>query len=240
MEGGYLKRWKALLTDALNLVIPSACLVCGARIDEQSQVICEICEAKIALISSGVCPVCGSEIKDWPCEICLEEAFAFDSARSLFRFNGTIKDLIHALKYNGYESPAGYFALPMAELIESEPALQEHDYICAVPLHRVRKRERGYNQSELIARSVAYLADLPYETPVSRKVNTLSQTLLSKARRVKNLSGAFKVKNPNLVSGKKIILVDDVFTTGSTLNEIAKLLRSAGAKQITAITVARA
>jgi len=192
------------------------------------------------MVGSDTCSVCGSELKEYPCRACLEESFAFDSARAIFKFGGPVKELIHVLKYNGYESPAGYFALPIAELIESEPALQDHDYICAVPLHPVRRRERGYNQAELIASCVAYLTGLPFEMPVVRKVNTLSQTLLSKARRVKNLNGAFRIKKTSQVAGKKILLLDDVFTTGSTLNEIAKTLRFAGASKITAITVARA
>ena len=229
-----------MLANLMQLLIPPACLVCGSRIEDQCQVLCSDCEAKIAPVSSAVCPVCGSEIQQFPCEVCIEEDFAFDCARSLFRFQTPVKELIHSLKYSGYISPAGYFALPLAEMIEADPALQDHDYICAVPLHRVRKRERGYNQSDLIAYATSRLTGLPYFNPVSRCVNTLSQTLLSKTHRIKNLSNAFRVKNTSTVQGKKIMILDDVFTTGSTLNEIAKTLRLAGAAKITAITVARA
>lgn len=224
----------------MDVLIPPACLVCATRIEDQKQVLCSDCEAKIAMISSAVCPVCGSEIQKFPCEVCLEEDFAFDSARSLFKYQTPVQELIHQLKYNGYVSPAGYFALPLAEMIEMDENLQDNDYICAVPLHPVRKRERGYNQSDLIAFATAQLVGLPYRNPVSRCVNTLSQTTLNKAHRIKNLNSAFVVKDASEVLGKKIILVDDVFTTGSTLNEIAKTLRSAGAERITAITVARA
>ena len=240
MEGGFLLPLKMLWNKILELLIPPACLVCGNRIDDRYQVICPDCEAKLYLIGEGTCPVCGSENKELPCEVCAEGNFAFDSAISVFRYSGPVRDLIHILKYNGYSSPAGYFALPIAELIESKPVLKNYDYICAVPLHRVRKRERGYNQSDLIAYSVAKLIDMPYFNPVKRRINTLSQTLLSRDHRIKNLAGAIQVKNKNLVAGKKIILIDDVFTTGSTLNEIAKTLRSAGADKICAITVARA
>jgi ComF family protein len=240
MEGGFLLQLKKLWNKILELLIPPACLVCGNRIDDRHQVICSDCEAKLYLIGEGTCPVCGSENKKLPCEFCAEGQFNFDSAISIFRYSGPVRDLIHILKYEGYSSPAGYFALPIAELIESHTALKNYDYICSVPLHRVRKRERGYNQSDLIAYAVAQLIDMLYLNPVQRRINTLSQTLLSRDHRIKNLEGAFKVKDKKLVEGKKIILIDDVFTTGSTLNEIAKTLHSAGAEKICAITVARA
>lgn len=224
----------------LELIIPPACLVCGERIEDRTQVICADCETKIAFMGEGTCPVCGSENKEFPCEVCAEGNFEFDSARSVFHFTGAVKELIHILKYEGYVSPAGYFALPIAEMIDSEPDFKDHDYICAVPLHRVRKRERGYNQSDLIAFAVAALTNLPYVNPIRRKINTFSQTLLSREHRIQNLNGAFTVKDKNQVQGKKIILIDDVFTTGSTLNEIAKTLHCAGADKISAITVARA
>jgi len=240
MEGGFLPHWKKLFSSFLKLIIPPACLVCGKRLEDRHQVICPDCETKLYLMEEGTCPVCGSINQNIPCEVCAESNFAFDSAMSVFHYTGTAKDLIHILKYEGYTSPAGYFALPLAEFIESKPQLMKYDFLCAVPLHRVRKRERGYNQSDLIAYTVAKLLAMPYLNPVQRKINTLSQTLLSREHRIKNLSGAFQVKDKSRVEGKKIILIDDVFTTGSTLNEIAKALRSAGAAKICAITVARA
>lgn len=235
-----MKHWKALLAQLRDLVIPPACLACGNRIDDQAQVICESCEAKLSPCGGNLCPVCGSEMSERLCEVCLEEDFSFDRAKSAFRYATPVKELIHALKYNGYQSPAGYFALPLAELIETEEDLQSYDYICAVPLHKVRERERGYNQSDLIAYALSALSGISYVNPVKRRVNTLSQTLLSKSHRVKNLNGAFTVTDLNLVQGKKVIVVDDVFTTGTTLNEIAKVLHQAGAEKICALTAARA
>jgi ComF family protein len=235
-----LKLWKAITAPLLDTFIPPACLVCGERLEDQIQVICSNCEAKVSMYQGNLCKVCGSEIKELPCEVCAVEKFAFDHARSVFRFRSPIDDLIHILKYDGYISPAGYFALPLAEMIESDEELQGYDYMCAVPLHKVRNRERGYNQSDLIAYATAMLLDMPYQNPVSRCVNTQSQTLLSKAHRVKNLNGAFCVKDVAAVKGKKIMVVDDVFTTGTTLNEIAKLLRLVGAEKVAAVTVARA
>ncbi len=235
-----MKLWKAWLADLLNLFFPPACLVCGHRLVDQKLVICEACEARVALVSPAGCPVCGSENQNNPCEVCAEEHFAFSSVRSVFKYRGPVKDLIHELKYNGYNSPAGYFAVPLGELIESDPELQDHDFLCPVPLHRVRQRERGYNQSELIAYAASVISGMPYAEPLKRRFYTRSQTLLSRAKRHKNLLNAFKVINANDVKGKRIIVVDDVFTTGSTLNEIAKTLLAAGAGKVTALTVARA
>lgn len=235
-----MKLWKTWLAELVDLFFPPACLVCGQRLSDQKQVICESCEARISLVSPAVCPVCGSQNNSIPCEVCAEEQFAFSAVRSIFNFRGPVKDLIHELKYNGYSSPAGYFALPLGELIESDKDLKEHDFMCPVPLHRVRKRERGYNQSALIAYAASAICGLPYAEPLQRRFYTRSQTLLSRAHRKKNLMNAFKVKHLNEVKDKKVIVVDDVFTTGSTLNEIAKTLLAAGATQVTALTVARA
>lgn len=224
----------------LDTLVPPACLVCGERLEDQSQVLCGACEAKVSMYLGNICPVCGSEIEALPCEVCATEKFSFSHARSVFRFSGAVKDLIHILKYDSYISPAGYFALPLSEMIESDVALQDYDYMCAVPLHPVRHRERGYNQSDLIAFATASLLQMPYQNPIRRTINTPSQTLLSKDSRAVNLKNAFSIKDISAVKGKKIIVVDDVFTTGATMNELAKELRLAGADKVAAVTVARA
>lgn len=235
-----MKRWKAFWGDLVNLVLPPACLVCGARIDDQAQVICSDCETGVRPPAGSRCPVCGEAMSSENCANCQNEVFAFDSYNTMFGFQGTVRDLVHELKYEGFISPAGYFAAHMSELLQDDEQLRNSDLVCSVPLHRVRKRERGYNQSELIAYAAATLAGLPYAQPVTRNTYTRSQTKLSRAGRKKNLQGAFTVHEPELVRGKKVILVDDVFTTGTTLNEVAKELKNAGAEKVMAVTVARA
>ncbi len=240
MEGGFLKRWKAFLGNLLDLAIPPSCLVCGTRIDDQKEILCSDCESRISMVSGDCCPKCGAVFSGSECSNCARESFAFDATDSLFRYAGSIKDLIHQLKYNGYVSPAGYLALHLADYLQGNEDLHEYDLVCPIPLHRVRKRERGYNQSELIAYAAAKLADLPYAQPLKRSHYTRSQTMLSRENRKKNLHGAFRVTNPKAVKDKKVILVDDVFTTGSTLHEAAKELKAAGASKVAAITVAKA
>lgn len=240
MEGGYLKRWKAFLDNLLDLAIPPSCLVCGCRIDDQKDILCADCESMISVVSGNCCPKCGAVVSGAECANCAKESFAFDVTDSLFKYAGTTKDLIHQLKYNGYISPAGYLAVPLAEYLQSDADLKDYDLICPIPLHRVRKRERGYNQSELIAYAAAKLAEMPYAQPLIRSHYTRSQTMLSREKRKKNLHGAFAICNRDAVKDKKVILVDDVFTTGSTLNEAAKELKTAGAIKVAAITVAKA
>lgn len=235
-----MKRWKAFWDELVNLVLPPACIVCGARIDDQAQVICSDCETGVRPPAGSRCPVCGEAMSGESCVNCQHEEFAFDSYHAMFGYQGTVRDLVHQLKYEGFISPAGYFAAQMSELMQDDEQLRSCDLVCSVPLHRVRKRERGYNQSELIAYAAAVLAGLPYTQPVVRRTYTRSQTRLSRAGRKKNLQGAFKVSEPELVRGKKVILVDDVFTTGTTLHEVAKELKHAGAEQVMALTVARA
>jgi len=114
------------------------------------------------------------------------------------------------------------------------------DCVCAVPLHRVRKRERGYNQSELLARKLASELGLPFVQPIYRRVYTRSQTNLSRQARLQNLAGAFALRKRSDIAGKRVILVDDVFTTGSTVNEAAQTLKDAGAAKVAVLTAARA
>lgn len=146
--------------------------------------------------------------------------------------------LIHELKYKGFRSPGEFLAEGMQAYAKGNKEYRDYDLVMAVPLHRVRKRERGYNQSELLARKLAKSLEIPYSEPVRRRCYTQSQTLLSAEQRKDNLRDAFRVRKS--IRGKKIILVDDVFTTGSTVNEISKTLRAAGVAKIAVLTASRA
>jgi len=114
------------------------------------------------------------------------------------------------------------------------------DLVTAVPLHRVRERERGYNQSELLGRALAFELGIPFAQPVLRHQNTRSQTNLSRQARLDNLSGAFALRRNADVAGKRIIVVDDVFTTGTTVNEVSHVLKAGGASRVAVLTATRA
>lgn len=161
---------------------------------------------------------------------------------SAFEYEGSIRKAIHRLKFG--DSPHNAAVLvdlsyPIIYRNSSWESYVNYDIIIPAPLHPKRKRQRGYNQSELLASRLAFHMKIPMLKDVLvKKVNTLPQSQLSRGERLKNLVGVFYVKNPGLISGRRILLVDDIMTTGSTLEQSAKALINAGAEQIDAYVVA--
>ena len=165
------------------------------------------------------------------CGLCMKGEHLFDFARSALLFSRTLREIIHHLKYSGRVS----LARPLGDLLK-ECLLREAftgDLVIPVPLHRSRERIRGFNQAELIA---ARLGRPVAPRLLRRRKNTPSQTGLTRNERKRNLAGAFEVRGG--VKGT-VIVVDDVYTTGSTMNEIARTLKRAGAERVEVLTVAR-
>lgn len=156
---------------------------------------------------------------------------AFDFARSAFLFNPALREIIHHLKYSDRVSLAKPLGDLLAECLRREPFTG--DLVIPVPLHRSRERQRGFNQAELIAARLGR----PMSTRlVRRRKNTPSQTGLTRNQRIRNLAAAFEVRGE--VKGS-VIVVDDVYTTGSTVSELARTLKRAGAERVEVLTVAR-
>jgi ComF family protein len=160
----------------------------------------------------------------------------FDAVYSFGSYDGPLRNLIHAFKYGKVESlakPLGKF------LCGALPANEEFDLVIAMPMHWRKRMERGFNQAELLARPVAKLYGLKLAKNLRRKKRTVSQAGLTQAERQNNLKGSFEVRNTGEVSGRRILLVDDVFTTGATLRAATDVLKSAGAARVCALTLAR-
>jgi ComF family protein len=165
------------------------------------------------------------------CGLCVKGEHIFDFARSALVFTDTLRGIIHHLKYSDRVSLANPLGDILRECLEREAFTG--DLIIPVPLHRSRQRQRGYNQAELIAARLGG----PMDTRLlRRRKNTPSQTGLSRNERKRNLASAFEVRRK--LTGK-VIVVDDVYTTGSTANEIARALKRAGAERVEVLTVAR-
>ena len=222
----------------LDLLFPPVCMVCHQRIPAAKEVLCSDCQSRTAVITEDYCKKCGTPLKESYCQSCSDHEYIFDFSRSVYQYGDVVQTLIHELKYNGFKSPGKFLAAGIQAYANDNKEYRDYDLVMAVPLHRVRKRERGYNQSELLARKLAKSLEIPYLEPVRRRYYTKSQTLLSADERKDNLKDAFRVRKN--VQAKKIILVDDVFTTGSTVNEISKTLRAAGAAKIAVLTASRA
>lgn len=226
-----------------ELLFPSYCLECDRRLPcREVPLLCGDCLTHIDYINSPGCSCCGIPFhtgRDHLCGLCLKNTFAFDLARSAVHYREPVTSLISSLKFHG--TLTGLATL--AHLARSAPGrgeLAEPDMILPVPLHIHRLRERKFNQALTISRACfpefkqRIIPDL-----LLRHRATPPQTTLNGAERRRNLSWAFSLRNPEHIQGKNILLVDDVLTTGSTVNECAKLLRKAGAMRIEVFTLAR-
>jgi len=205
-----------------------------------ADVICDLCIEQLALVSEDICPKCGTPLEEDGCPACADTEFRFAIARAAWMFSGPVQVMIHKLKYDQYLSPVPFLARGMHYILQSEPVFAGADLITCVPLHHTRKRERTFNQSELLGRALAAQSGIAYSELLRRHSYTHSQTKLSKTQRRANLHGAFSLRSKAQVSGRKVILVDDVFTTGSTVNEAAGVLLDAGAAEVFVLTAARA
>ncbi len=227
-----------------ELLFPSCCLVCGRQEDlYQFPLLCSICSSQLCRIVSPLCPCCGTPFpagEDHLCGECIRDRFAFHSCRSLFLYQEPIRSLLVQFKFAGKLSRLG----TLAELARQEGAqalFREPDFVLPVPLHIQRLRSRGFNQSLLLSRSCFPGWQQKIRTDLLlRHQPTIPQTSLRGKARRNNLKGAFSIDNPKQIAGRKILLVDDVFTTGSTLHECAKTLAAAGAARIETFTLARA
>lgn len=230
-----------LLSKFLDILYPShfKCLVCGCEIVSDGVDICDECLSHMVVVDEYSCSRCGGTLvaDDTICMQCKDLSPVFDKNYSVFVFEGYIKSLILALKYSGKK----YIASTLSEMLYDKylDIGVDFDIILPVPLHTNRLKERGFNQSELMLESFVK-HDLPVRGDVlSRVVDTPHQTELSRQDRLANLVGAFKLTDKQAVKGKSMLLVDDVYTTGSTVNECAKVLLKAGAKSVTVLTLCR-
>ncbi len=200
---------------------------------------CDSCRLLLFTSELDVCPNCG-----WACaERCSRcgEVLSLSRVRALGFYAEPFRGLIHALKYEEKTSLAELLGRALAGLVLQDTELRQADLVCAVPLHQARMRERGYNQSELLARRVSAETGVAFADALLRRSNTPSQTSRSSiAQRRKNVKGAFRAKPGFDVTEARIILVDDVTTSGATLDEAAQTLLNAGAAEVMGLVVAAA
>jgi ComF family protein len=218
----------------LNLLFPQSCVLCNARIFKREwAAVCPDCWSKLEPIPRPFCPQCGmpAPVIEGLCGSCRRGDHAFDLARSLFLFTDPMRGILHHFKYSGRVSLAQPLGRRLRDHMHQEGF--QGTIVLPVPLHRARERERGFNQAELLARRLGLPVDRGL---LRRRKNTPSQTGLSRSQRALNLSAAFEVRRtpPDCV-----LVVDDVYTTGATLHEIAKTLKRAGTSRVEVLTVAR-
>lgn len=230
----------------LHFLFPRTCFSCGKDLRWQdSGALCAACAKGLKRPGPLVCRRCGVVLKAggahcYHCRGSKAREYKCACIRSAFMFNASSRGLIHALKYGG----ADYLAREMGHLMAVRfclyPELAPAEMVMPVPLYPKRRRKRGYNQSALLAKQLALGTGLAYDDiSLVRGRDTRSQTTLGRQGRLFNMTGAFVCKNPSAVKGKVILLVDDVATTGATLEGCASALKAAGAKKVFAYTFAR-
>lgn len=234
-----------ILKGLINLFYPPQCAACNKPIDSQDSIaLCKECLNKIKRNDPPFCTRCGKHlyisIEPPVCSYCKEGRIYFDRAYSIFLYEGLIKELIHKLKYNKKLSIAKTLSNLAIDFINYNLNMTEVDYIIPVPLHRKRSLEREFNQSYLIAKDISTTFEKPIlKNKLIRLKPTTSQTALSRNARFENLRGAFVAKDKKIFLDRCILLVDDVFTTGATINEASRVLKECNAKEVIAITIAR-
>ncbi len=215
---------------ALDLVYPKRCAGCGRR----GVWLCAECDAHLARFSPPWCPSCGVPRALGSCR-CQRMPEVLSATRSVGPFDGWLKNAIVQFKYHGEWARAEPLSRPLANAIGD---ILPCDALVPVPLHPARFRQRGFNQSKLLAHHVGKQFDLEVREAVTRARPTAAQATLSAADRRPNVAGAFACTAPD-VEGLSFLLIDDVITTGSTLAACAEALLGAGAKSVSAATIAR-
>ena len=221
--------------NALDWIYPPVCAGCGAPGDR----LCSVCDEKIALISGKICQVCGEPISSRGdvCEVCSKNRPSFTSLRSLAKYAGVTRECIHALKYENNQALGEFFSRRLEKIVLTED--WQIDLVLPVPLSRQRLAERGYNQAALVAKPLALRLGCVYNPfGLKRTRDTKSQVGLSGEERRRNVVGAFAAL-PEIVSGKAILVVDDVMTTGATMEACARALLDGGAETVYCLTIGR-
>ncbi len=219
----------------LDLVFPRRCLGCGSGED----FLCAKCCASLPRIVPPICRRCGAPLKTGDlCARCQEAKPDLDGIRSLVRFEGLARQAIHSLKYRHFKALAGPLGALLADYLEGNPL--PADVIMPVPLHPRRLRERGYNQSALVAQELSRRTGITFvESALLKTKYTPPQARSTDAtERRSNVQGAFVYKGASL-AGKHVLLVDDVCTTGATLEACASPLKAQGTASVWALTLAR-
>jgi competence protein ComFC len=244
---------RARLREALDalafVVFPAPCRICATTLDTASRIpICTSCIAALKPLTGPQCQKCGRPIVSLQvsggaqvlCHACRREVYDFDFARSYGAYDDAMVRAVLLLKYEGVLPLGGWFAARLAETVRAHGEEFAADVVVPVPLHPARLRERGHNQAELIARPLARRLGLPLRGYLLVRTKPRPDKLhLTRRERWETVRGAYEVYERARVDKLRVLLVDDVMTTGATLDACSRALRQAGASHVAALTVAR-
>lgn len=218
----------------LDLIYPRRCPVCDKAVKPFGSLICEECTGKVKYVKAPYCQKCGKELRDKRalfCHDCAHNEHKYDRGMALFSYP-SVADSIYRFKYQGRQEYAAYYAQRMARVLGEKILSLHPDALVPVPIHSSKKRVRGYNQAEALAKELGRILNVPVETKLIKRIRkTVPMKELSVRERQNNLKKAFKICH-NDVKLITIVIIDDIYTTGSTIDAMAYELRQAGIKHI--------
>jgi ComF family protein len=220
---------------ALNLIFPQKCLGCG----EEGELLCRACQKNLVKIIPPICPRCGRpQSSGILCPSCVSWQASIDGIRSPLKFTGLTREVIHQLKYKNLRSLSGPLANLLKEYFTANPLPAE--VLVPVPLHPRRLKERGYNQSSLLARELASILNLPVIEGSLLRVKFISPQARTESveERHRNVKDAFECRDSRL-QNRQVLLIDDVSTSGATLDACAQALKTKGARSVWGLVLAR-
>lgn len=224
---------------AIQLLFPLRCPVCDEIVTPFGATVCPACLDRLKVITSPYCMKCGKQLDDQEqeyCHDCSQRKHYFVRGRALYEY-GSAAVSIYRFKYGGRKEYASFYGSQIVRQLSGEIRSMAPDLLIPIPLHPVRKRNRGYNQAELLAKSISGYTGIPVcGTILIRVKNTTPLKRLNPQERQNNLKKAFLIRG-NDVKCKTVLLVDDIYTTGSTIDAAAKVLLEAGAKKVYFITL---
>ena len=219
-----------------DIIFPSKCACCSSPVSFSDRNLCKSCAEKIEYIKDE-CPVCSGVVENNACVICSGRKFYPARHFSLIDYSQEVRELLHGIKYNGLKRAVKI----LSDIAVAWPELSgiHCDLITSVPMNQKKRWKRGFNQCELIAKTISKKIKAPYENILLEKTDAGKQNELGYRDRFLNVIGRYKVQSKSKFMGKTVLLVDDIFTSGATVNECARILLENGAFQVFSLSIAR-
>jgi len=228
-----------MFINILNLLFPSHCNICNKKMAQDIDPICLDCFKKIKAVPEPICQICGQPSFQTICYQCEKSKPLFTQARAAGIYEGVLKKSIHLFKYQNKRNLSRTLSDLLLRFLVKNLDWLVVDFLVPVPLNKLRLRERGYNQSEFLARELSRLLKIKLSSGnLRRKGISSPQVKSGRKERGKNVAGSFYLNKPKIFYNKKILLIDDVFTTGSTANACAQILKEAEVREILVLAVA--
>ena len=230
------------LLKASSLLFPTECEICGAFLNSaENPGVCASCRGKIRRISDPFCGICGRPLRTGGgiCAFCRVERFHFNRAFACAVYEGAMKELLHAYKFHRRRALGELFARMMFEFAAAHMTQEAFDFILPVPMDPEKWVTRGFNASEILSAALSKKLGVPHALFLKRRKSDSPQFQLAKNDRRENVKGCFWVEGGGRLAGKKLLLVDDILTTGQTVSECSRVLKKSGASRVTVFACAR-